>query len=178
MAVRFRPGLRRSDRKAASFGSPPKPGGYRNKKAERSFRRPAVPASRVVWSRRRCEPPDSAVAAAIEAISRKECRDGNESASTSPSRQNNNLLVCIRHTACLYSSPGLSADQCFPPKCAHKGPTRCRLTQDSCAHRPFKGECAQQKRIPRYLWPVRRAHFDEGVRREMQPMKASCHDTD
>ena len=49
---------------------------------------------------------------------------------------------------------------------------------DSCAHRPFKVECAQQKRIPRYLWPVRRAHFDEGGRREMQPMKASCHDTD
>ena len=31
-----------------------------------------LPASRIVWSRRRCEPPDSAVAAAIEAISRKE----------------------------------------------------------------------------------------------------------
>ena len=76
----------------------------------------------------------------------------------------------------------MSADQCFPPKCAHKGPTRCRLTQDSCAHRPFKGECAQQKRIPRYLWPVRRAHFDESRRRERQPTKAclppACRDTD
>ena len=52
----------------------------------------------------------------------------------------------------------LSADQCFPPKCAHKGPARCRITQDSCAHRPFKGECAQQKRIPRCLISRSAAH--------------------
>ena len=61
---------------------------------------------------------------------------------------------------------------CFPPKCAHKGPARYRITQDSCAHRPFKGECAQQKRIPRCLWQVLRAHFGKRHRREIQPMKA------
>ena len=81
-------------------------------------------------------------------------------------------LVSIRHTACLCSSLGLSAGQCFPPKCAHKGPARCRIAQDSCAHRPFKGECAQQKRIPRCLWQVLRAHFGERRRREIQPTKA------
>jgi|GEM_PF-6659768 len=109
------------------------------------------------------------------------------------SLSHNNPLVCVRHTVCLYSSPDLSAGQCFPPKCAHKGPARCRIAQDSCAHRPFKVECAQQKPIPRCLWQVLRAHFGERHRREMQPTKAwvkgiaaecnrrrpaSCHDTD
>ena len=88
------------------------------------------------------------------------------------SLSHNNPLVCVRHTVCLYSSPDLSAGQCFPPKCAHKGPARCRIAQDSCAHRPFKVECAQQKPIPRCLWQVLRAHFGERHRREMQPTKA------
>ena len=78
----------------------------------------------------------------------------------------------------------MSADQCFPSKCAHKGPARCRITQDSCAHRPFKGECAQQKRIPllsiagpaRALWRKAspRNATDEGLPATTPTICLSC----